>query len=651
MTGSNATPPSTSGVAQPAESLKLCELNQRSAGLGEWEVICFHPHIREYEYSLKNATGKKKGADFRVILVSRTDHTQYVSAHMSMKGSDMAPLIAARDKFKANLPYRISKVKLDTTAQQYLHTPIKWKVNLSNTATKPMMRTNEGEVVQACPAMTIKDCKRLQQSQRFDVTGIIDSFTEARRITDHRQVRTITIIDESGDDGKPAQLSISYFMNVPLNKEDNATVDALEEAVAGETKQVYSLFSVQGCQRDKGYTFEVDSTREFFMVKAIGSRADRLSKLASSLQEVPEADRDVLQQPTYEGRDYSTERGSETVCKLLADMASFKAANESVTVWQLNWVEVNGPEGENLLKKDGSKLWFPITLRDVSGQVGNVWMDEASALSLSGLGNKEEFIENHHEGNQLFPIMATVKLTREVKKAQENGEQYVNLTVVHAEGQPCDEAPSKATMELFPLIKDMSDDTSAIVPAAIEMVHKSPHYAFTVSLPTSNSEKTDSELSIPCQKVLALVRSTKKSVSSNVGEAFKITTPEVEDLLAKTKGKKYTLSALCTLSNLAQYKLDPPRGSHQDALVTICGKDDETWIIENVVLLNKDDSVKVKESLNYLMQLAMHIFNRDRKRKVEWNDTFSPFANKRVCTRMGRAPSDAPLPAVGVGGG
>jgi hypothetical protein len=68
-------------------------------------------------------------------------------------------------------------------------------------------------------------------------------------------------------------------------------------------------------------------------------------------------------------------------------------------------------------------------------------------------------------------------------------------------------------------------------------------------------------------------------------------------------------------------------------------------------LLNKDDSEKVKESLNYLMQLAMHIFNRDRKRKVEWNDTFSPFANKRACTRMGRAPSDAPLPAVGVGGG
>ena len=140
-------------------------------------------------------------------------------------------------------------------------------------------------------------------------------------------------------------------------------------------------------------------------------------------------------------------------------------------------------------------------------------------------------------------------------------------------------------------------------------------------------------------------------MACNVGEGFKITTPEVEDLLAKTEGKKYTLSALCTVSNLAQYKLDPPRGSHQDALVSISGKDDETYIIENVVLLSKEDSVKVKESLKYLMQLAMHIFNRDRKRKVEWNENYSPFANKRACTRMGRAPSDAPLPAVGVGGG
>ena len=52
-------------------------------------------------------------------------------------------------------------------------------------------------------------------------------------------------------------------------------------------------------------------------MKSVGSRADRLSKLALSLQEVPEAERDVLQQPSYEGRDYSTGPGSETFCKLL----------------------------------------------------------------------------------------------------------------------------------------------------------------------------------------------------------------------------------------------------------------------------------------------------------------------------------------------
>ena len=88
MTGANASPPSTSGVAQPTETLKLAELNQRSATLGSWEVGCFHPHIAEYEFPAKNSAVQKRGADFRVIFVSMKDPTQYVCAHQAMRGSD-----------------------------------------------------------------------------------------------------------------------------------------------------------------------------------------------------------------------------------------------------------------------------------------------------------------------------------------------------------------------------------------------------------------------------------------------------------------------------------------------------------------------------------------------------------------------------------
>ena len=40
---------------------------------------------------------------------------------------------------------------------------------------------------------------------------------------------------------------------------------------------------------------------------------------------------------------------------------------------------------------------------------------------------------------------------------------------------------------------------------------------------------------------------------------------------------------------------------------------------------------------------AMHIHGRDRKRTVEWSENFSPVA-PRKCKRVGRSPTDAPLP-------
>ena len=56
-------------------------------------------------------------------------------------------------------------------------------------------------------------------------------------------------------------------------------------------------------------------------MKAVGSRAERLTQVAESLQEVPEEMRDVLQQSSFESRDYENETGAQTLCKLLSDLA------------------------------------------------------------------------------------------------------------------------------------------------------------------------------------------------------------------------------------------------------------------------------------------------------------------------------------------
>ena len=209
-----------SAADQRAETQALAELNQRSAGLGLWDVGVFHPIMHHYQWTTKASGRKKTGAEFRCTLVSVSDPSQYVSARITMRSDNMGPLEEAEAKFKADLKFRISKVALESSVkQEYLHTPIKLKIDLAKTKADGLLQKEQGETVQASPSMSIKDCKELQQSQRFDVTALIDALSEVRSINVTRQVISVTVIDDSGDDGKPGQLTFGFFMDTPLSKE------------------------------------------------------------------------------------------------------------------------------------------------------------------------------------------------------------------------------------------------------------------------------------------------------------------------------------------------------------------------------------------------------------------------------------------------
>ena len=109
--------------------------------------------------------------------------------------------------------------------------------------------------------------------------------------------------------------------------------------------------------------------------------------------------------------------------------------------------------------------------------------------------------------------------------------------------------------------------------------------------------------------------------------------------------KTYTVTSVCTLENLASYKLDPTRQSpSQCALVSITNKVNDTFVVESVQQLTEEEAQKAETSLRSLMNLVMHLGKRDPKRSVTWTDESSPLM-ARKSTRLGRAPTDAPLPA------
>ena len=124
----------------------------------------------------------------------------------------------------------------------------------------------------------------------------------------------------------------------------------------------------------------------------------------------------------------------------------------------------------------------------------------------------------------------------------------------------------------------------------------------------------------------------------------------VEDLLAdgdKSDGsKRYALSAVCTMENLPTYRLDPPRGNAQHALVTISALVGDTFVVDRVQLLSQDEAVSAAASMKMLIHLAGHLHDPRRKRSSgPWTEEFSPAIAKR-CRILGESPTDDGIPAL-----
>ena len=235
--------------------------------------------------------------------------------------------------------------------------------------------------------------------------------------------------------------------------------------------------------------------------------------------------------------------------------------------------------------------------------------------------------------------MLAVKAIREAKPFHVAGDgsqfadakpakQCVSLVVVHAADQPWSEAPTKAALDMVPMLRDLRDDTSAILPAGLHMVEASPHYAFPVACTAPKSPCHDGSKSfLPCQKVLALVRSSRNSKPNPLGSGFKLFTPGIEDLLntedptGNASQMKHTLSAMCMLTYLPQYRLDPPRGGSQHALVNVTAKTDDSFVVESAQLLSSDDAAQAKQSM-HPMQARVAFWPEQKMFVLERNKVF-----------------------------
>ena len=98
--------------------------------------------------------------------------------------------------------------------------------------------------------------------------------------------------------------------------------------------------------------------------------------------------------------------------------------------------------------------------------------------------------------------------------------------------------------------------------------------------------------------VVALVGSKEKSVVQKCGDGFKATTKNIVDVLGDALGVDGNISldavAYCSISDLLEFKLDPPRGTSQRVVMaTIVGL--EKAESRTSVVLEKVQSIDVAE--------------------------------------------------------
>ena len=99
-----------------------------------------------------------------------------------------------------------------------------------------------------------------------------------------------------------------------------------------------------------------------------------------------------------------------------------------------------------------------------------------------------------------------------------------------------------------------------MLPAALRNVATSPHYSLIVKVP-----EADTEVTIPCQKVIGLVKSTRKSQCEKLFEGFKLITEEVEDMLSPSTEEKFVL-----LEAALEKLQGPPKDATPNRVAAAC---------------------------------------------------------------------------------
>ena len=311
---------------------------------------------------------------------------------------------------------------------------------------------------------------------------------------------------------------------------------------------------------------------------------------------------------------------------------------------QLNWCHVEEPEmGSNIFEKTKTRIWYQTLLRDFSGSVA-VSMSEKAALALSGLADAQEFASKHEEDAVAYPLFCSVRITREVQLVgtEPNGVRVVRLVVADAcvsEWKAAD-APNASNTALLDVLQHLAESNDGILCAQLREIRHCPHYGLAVEYPGTSRRNG--------KCVAALIASSAKSRLVEAAHGHKVLTDRVQDALQETwatDATSFGLVGYCSLNNVLDFKLDPPRAaSHRYAVVLVSAVSASEITIDFVQPLDASELATTQKVMGKLRRFCMRA-KGDANETPKRNQTSfnSPPVSAKKARTLGVQPTDASL--------
>ena len=149
--------------AKPTMS-QLAHLTSQSAAFGQW-VLIFSPDAQEREYMYQKK--KRTAYNFRCLLVSTQDPTQYVLGESRGKGMSAQVLKNMAERFKQGLVFRMTKPSfVSNVKQQYNSAPKSEVVSMLHTTFTPVLGS-AGKPTMPEPSIPIAKCMSINREQHF----------------------------------------------------------------------------------------------------------------------------------------------------------------------------------------------------------------------------------------------------------------------------------------------------------------------------------------------------------------------------------------------------------------------------------------------------------------------------------------------------